>query len=236
MSRAFVAGATGYVGREVVRVLRARAIETVAHVRPDSPRLAEWRDRFAALGAEVDATSWEPAAVEATLRRRQPTAMFSLLGTTRARAARAARAPGAVDSYQSVDRDLTLLLYRAALACGATPRFCYLSSIGVREGTTNAYLAARAEVERVLVRGPLPWVIARPSFITGPDREEFRLLERLGARLTDGVLGVVGVLDGGRLRRRYGSTTASRLASALVRLTLDGGTGNQLVESEALNP
>ena len=34
----FVVGATGYTGREVVRLLREKRIPTVAHVRPDSPR------------------------------------------------------------------------------------------------------------------------------------------------------------------------------------------------------
>ena len=56
---AFVAGATGYVGRYVVQVLRSRGIETFAHVRFDSPRLGEWRKHFAALGAETCSAPWE---------------------------------------------------------------------------------------------------------------------------------------------------------------------------------
>jgi uncharacterized protein YbjT (DUF2867 family) len=48
---AFVLGATGFVGREVVRQLSARGAATVAHVRPDSRSLAEWRDKLDALGA-----------------------------------------------------------------------------------------------------------------------------------------------------------------------------------------
>ena len=39
---AFVLGATGFVGREVVRQLGVRATPCVAHVRPDSQRTAEW--------------------------------------------------------------------------------------------------------------------------------------------------------------------------------------------------
>src|SRR5215208_1501420 len=67
MTTAFVAGATGYTGREVVRQLVERGVRAVAHVRPDSPRLAEWRERFAELGAEVDATPWEEPAMRASL-------------------------------------------------------------------------------------------------------------------------------------------------------------------------
>ena len=102
MPTAFVAGATGYTGREVVRVLRESGVSTVAHVRPDSPRLAEWRARFGALGAEVDTTPWDAPAMATTLARVQPAIVFALLGTTRRRA-RAAAERGAAESYASVD-------------------------------------------------------------------------------------------------------------------------------------
>src|SRR5215217_2597869 len=85
MLTAFVAGATGYTGREVVRALVARGVRAVAHVRPDSPRLAEWRERFGEVGADVDATPWEEPAIRAALARWRPTHVFALLGTTRER-------------------------------------------------------------------------------------------------------------------------------------------------------
>ena len=84
--RVFVAGATGYTGREVVRRCAELGAETVAHVRPDSARIHEWERRFGALGARVDATPWELQAMCATLVRLRPTHVFALLGTTRARA------------------------------------------------------------------------------------------------------------------------------------------------------
>ena len=65
-----VAGATGLTGREVVAQLRQRGVPTVAHVRPDSPRLDEWRARFEALGATVDTTPWAPDPLTRRLRRR----------------------------------------------------------------------------------------------------------------------------------------------------------------------
>ena len=46
-------GATGLTGRSVVAVLRERGIETLAHVRPDSPDLERWRSQFGALGADM---------------------------------------------------------------------------------------------------------------------------------------------------------------------------------------
>src|SRR5262245_55763625 len=49
---AFVAGATGYTGNEVVSALRGRGIRTIAHVRPDSSSLERWRKSFEDIGAE----------------------------------------------------------------------------------------------------------------------------------------------------------------------------------------
>lgn len=233
MTAAFVAGASGYTGREVVRLLREQGVTTWAHVRPDSPRLAEWRERFGGLGAEVDATPWEPGALAARLTELRPAVVFALLGTTRARVRRAAES-GRDAGYETVDYGLTMMLYRAAAGSGAHPRFVYLSSAGVREEGGPAYLQVRARVERELREGSLPWLSARPSFITGPDRDEFRAGERIGAVITDSLLSVVGLFGGGKWRDRYRSTTNAVLAAALVRLAFHPGVVNRVVESEDL--
>ncbi|HXI21184.1 MAG TPA: NAD(P)H-binding protein, partial [Gemmatimonadales bacterium] len=180
MTRAFVAGATGYTGQAVVRRLRGSGVETIAHVRPDSPRLEPWRERFAGLGARVDQTAWDPEAMRATLAALRPDLVFALLGTTRSRGR---RHPG--ESYESVDEGLTLLLLRATVEAGIRPRFIYLSSVGVRPGTRNRYLAARVRVETEVRASGLPWLIARPSFITGRDRDERRPAERIAAGVAD---------------------------------------------------
>jgi nucleoside-diphosphate-sugar epimerase len=234
MTLAFVAGATGYTGREVVHALRSRGIETVAHVRPDSSRLGEWRARFEGLGAKVDTTAWDASAMTATLRMLRPAVIFALLGTTRSRSRTARRSGGSDASYESVDYGLTMLLYAAAVESRQLPRFVYLSAAGVREQGGNGYLAVRARVERALRSGALPYTIVRPSFITGPDRDEFRIGERLGAKAVDGLLTVVGWFGGGRMRDRYRSTTNVILAGALVRLGLDPGAAGRSFESEAL--
>lgn len=211
---AFVAGATGYTGREVVAALRARGVRTVAHVRPGSGRLAEWRARFEAQGAELDLTDWEPAAMSATLARLAPTQVYALLGTT----AKRARAEGrqALEAYEAVDYGLTKQLIDAASALASPPRFVYLSSQGVQPGTRNPYLAARARVEAELEASALPYLSARPSFITGSDREESRPAERWGAAAADLALGAIGALGGRGLRDRFASTDARTLARALA--------------------
>lgn len=224
VARVFVAGATGYTGREVVRRCAELGAETVAHVRPDSPQLAEWERRFAALGARVDTTPWEPRAMCVTLARLRPTHVFALLGTTRARARQAARASRRVESYETVDYGLTHLLLEAARLAtrelGVRPRFVYLSAVAAREDTRNGYLAVRGRLERELRESGLPYLIARPAFITGGDRDERRVLERGTAVVMNGLLGALGVLGARRLRDRYRSITGRELGEGLVRVAL----------------
>lgn len=229
---AFVAGATGFTGRAVVEQLVARGVRTVAHVRPDSSQREQWSTRWRTLGAEVDATPWETAALTETLARLHPTMVFALLGTTRARARTEGR--GAVEAYEAIDYGLTMMLRDAAEACGHRPRFVYLSSAGLSEGTKNPYMRVRVRVERALREGALPYTIARPSFITGPDRDEPRLGERIGAGVADGVLGFAGLLGARKLRDRYRSISNVELAAGLVRVAMDPACDGRVVDAEAL--
>lgn len=196
--------------------------------------MGDWRSRFTTLGAEVDTTAWSPTPMHVRLGELRPSLVFALLGTTRARerASRRANLPEA--SYESVDFGLTILLLRAVVAAGLTPRFVYLSSLGVREATRNPYLRARVRVEQELRASGVPYTIVRPSFITGPDREAPRPLERGAAMIADALLGVAGALGARRLRDRYRSLTSSELADALVRAALDPSAENRVLEGDAL--
>jgi len=229
---AFVAGATGYTGREVVRILVESGHSAVAHVRPDSTKRAEWKARFEALGAEVDHTPWDEGALAQTLERRAPAAVFALLGTTRARAKTEGR--GASEAYEAIDYGLTALLRRAAEASGHSPRFVYLSSMGVKPNTRNPYMMARVKVEGELTTGELPYTIVRPAVITGDDRDDSRPSERIGGAALDGVAGVLGVFGAKRLRKRLATTTNTALARELVRLAFDPAFRGRIVESEEL--
>jgi len=181
VTRASVAGATGYTGREVVRELCRQGISAVAHVRPDSPRLDRWREEFAQVGAMVDTTPWESGPMEGALGRLRPDLVFALLGTTRARVRQASQTEGRAESYETVDYGLTRLLLDATVAATPQGRFIYLSSLGVREGSRNPYLAVRARLESELRQSGVSYVVARPGFITGPDREESRPAERVAS-------------------------------------------------------
>jgi uncharacterized protein YbjT (DUF2867 family) len=237
--RVFVAGATGYTGRHLVRSCAERGVETVAHVRPDSPRLAEWRRDFAAMDAAVDTTPWDRGAMADMLRRRRPTHVFILVGTTRARGRRAARARGPAETYASVDHALPHLLIAAATDAAARdpsvrPVLVYLSAVGAREDTRNAYLHVRGVVERELRESGLPWLAVRPSFITGGDREERRPLERMTAAAIDLLLVPLALLGARRLQARYASLRGAELADGLLRVTLDERRVGRVVTADEL--
>jgi uncharacterized protein YbjT (DUF2867 family) len=211
---AFVLGATGFVGREVVRQLCVRGTKTFAHVRPDSSKLGEWRARFADLGAETDATPWDAAKLAARWRELAPAQIYVCIGTTRNKA-KSDQVQG--DIYEAVDLGLTKLAVEAARASETKPRIVYLSSVGADASARSAYLRARGKAEDVVKTSGLPWVIARPSIITG-ERDESRLGEKTAGVVGDGLLAVVGVFGGKKVRDRYRSTTPDVLASALIRL------------------
>ena len=134
------------------------------------------------------------------------------------------------DTYEAVDYGLTSLLVRATRAACPNAVFVYLSSLGAAEQGGNAYLKARGRIEHELRDSGLPYLVVRPSFITGPDRPESRPTERLAATVVDGALALMGALGARALRDRYASMTAADLASGIVRLALLPGGGSRAVD------
>ena len=113
-------------------------------------------------------------------------------------------------------------------------RFVYLSAAGVSASATGAYGKWRWKAEEAVRASGLRYTIARPSFITGPDRDDGRSLERAGASAIDGALAVVGALGARTFRDRYRSNTNHELARALIRHALDPAALNREIESEHL--
>lgn len=225
---AFVLGATGFVGREVVRQLCVRGGKPVAHVRPDSSKLGEWRTTFGALGAAVDASPWNAAVMATALREFRASSLYILIGTTRSKA-KSDQVSG--DIYQQIDRGLTEIAVDAAKQIGGI-KLIYLSSVGADAKASSAYLKARGQAEDAVRGSGLPWMIARPSFIVG-ERDEKRLGETIGAGIGDGLLAVAGLFGGKQLRAKYRSTSADVLASALIRIG-ESAEHSKIVEGDDL--
>jgi uncharacterized protein YbjT (DUF2867 family) len=163
--RALVIGATGLVGREIVRQLAARAdiAEVVALVRRDpGPRPSTKVSYRVVDFARLDDVA-EVFAVDE---------VYSALGTTRR------RTPDPV-AYRRVEVDLPLEVLRRARTAGAF--VCGLvSSVGADPAARTPYLRQKGELEAAVTALGFPTLrIVRPSFLVGA-REDFRLGERLG--------------------------------------------------------
>ena len=208
---AFVLGATGFVGREVVRQLAVRATPVVAHVRPKSA--AEWTPKLEALGAKVDTSEWDAAALSAAIDAAAANQLYILIGTTKSRA-KSESVDG--DIYEKIDYGLTRIAVDAAIASKAKPRLVYLSGLGADANARGAYMKARGKAEDAVRSSGLAWVIARPAIITG-ERDESRPGERAGAIVGDGLLAVAGLFSK-NVKAKWSSTTPDVLASALIRI------------------
>jgi uncharacterized protein YbjT (DUF2867 family) len=227
----FVAGATGFTGRAIVRLARERNLETIAHVRPDSSELDRWRERFGRLGAEVDTTAWEEGAMASMLEARRPDILFCAIGTTRARMRESDESSEA--SYEAVDYGLTHLLLEACRQAGLAPRFVYVSAMGVGPDKPGAYYRQRWRAECEVREAPFEHTVVRPGFIAG-DRDESRTMESIGAAIVDGAVEALGALGADRIRDRYHSFDNDELAEAMLRAALDPACANTVLEAEDL--
>lgn len=223
---AFVAGATGYTGSALVPLLVEQGWTVYAHVRPDSSSLERWRATFDAAGAHTDTTPWDEAALRARFAEIQPTHVFALLGTTKARAK--GHSGAIADTYESVDYGLSAMLRRAAEESAPTARYVYLSSLGVSPRSSNPYIMARAKLEAELRAGTLAHVIIRPALITGDDRDESRPGERAAAMLLAGAIGLVGLVGAKRAHGAWRTRDAKTLAAGIAAAATQAPSGSEL--------
>ena len=202
-------GATGLVGREVLRLalMDARVTAIVAPVRkslPAHPKLDAPRVDFDRLPA--DAPWWQADAVICTL------------GTTM-------KVAGTRQAFWRVDHDYPLAAARLALAAG-TRTYALNSAAGANVASRFFYNRVKGDLERDLeALGFASLTHVRPGLIGG-EREEARAGEGAALRLLR-VLGPV-------LPRRWRINPAPHIASALLEAALAGTPGVHVVGPEQL--
>jgi uncharacterized protein YbjT (DUF2867 family) len=209
MTRILLAGASGMVGREVLRQALAdpRIGGIVAPTR--RPLAADAKLRNPVVDFDdlpADAAWWEADAVICTL------------GTT-------IREAGSQAAFRKVDLEYPLAVARHALAHGAAT-FVLVSASGANADSRIFYSRTKGELERDLrALGYRSLCLVRPGLLGG-ERERRRPLEHAGMQL----LGAIGPL----LPRRYRVVPAERVAATLLRMALDAGPGVRIVESESI--
>ena len=205
---AWVAGATGLVGRELLALQPARQVHALLR-RPQ------------ALAAGVTAHQVDYAALDLSALP-PPRHAYCALGTT-------IKIAGSQAAFRGVDFDAVLAFARAAHASGATS-FGLVSALGASAASGLFYNHVKGEVEAALrLLGFRSLVIARPSLLQG-DREALgqpaRPMERLAQVLA---LPLRAVLPNG-----VRPIAAASVARALVRAVQHEQPGVQVLESGAM--
>lgn len=208
--RLLLLGATGAVGREVLAAALAdpRIAQLIAPTRrPLPPHPKLLNPVIDSAALPADAPWWQVDAV------------ICALGST-------IKIAGSQAAFAAVDRDLPIEVGRLARAAGAS-RYALTSALG-SSPRGNFYRRTKAEAEAgIRALGYPVYTVVRPSLIEA-EREQKRPGEQIGLR----VARVLGPL----IPRRYRPVPAARIAQALLAGVLRVQPGEQVVESEALQP
>ncbi len=153
-----VAGATGFVGRHVVRALVSRGFGVRALVRDRgrAARVLGTMPRVELVCGDVCDTRVPAALGEGA------GAWVNCIGIRRE------IPPGA--TFEGLHVRATALQVGAARR-GGVRRFVQVSALGTRPGASTAYHRSKYEGERIVRESGLSWTILRPSLIHGSDGE-----------------------------------------------------------------
>lgn len=190
---AAVAGATGLVGREILRGLLADETVAVVHALGRRP-LALQHPRLTSHVVDFTSLPTLPALDE----------VYVALGTT-------IKVAGSQSAFRAIDFDANLAVARAAKAAGAC-RVGLVSAMGADARSRIFYSRVKGELEEALAAlGFEGIVIARPSFLAG-DRDALGQPARSGEKVGLRVSRLLRPL----IPANYRAISASDVAAALL--------------------
>lgn len=206
---AVVVGATGLVGREILKELVAR---------PEFERVTAAARR--ALPEELQSPKLQTALIDFDRLDDQPDVfrashVFCAMGTTIKQA-------GSQERFREVDFSYPVRVAELARATGAR-HFLLVSSVGANPASRTFYLKVKGELEgAILALGFPSTTVVRPSLLLG-DRSEFRLGERIAARLA------------WALPRKYRAVHVCDVARALVDAAVEDRPGVRIIENPEIS-
>lgn len=199
MNDILLAGATGLIGRELMRLLAPAAA-----ARPGGAELHVVVRRPTEVPAGVRCHVVDFAALPALPRASDA---YCALGTTIKQA-------GSQAAFRAVDHDAVLAFARAARAAGVT-RFAVVSALGADAGSAVFYNRVKGETERALQGlGFETLVIVRPSLLEG-DRAALGQPVRPGERIGAAIAALAGPLIPRRLRPIKAHTVACGMLACM---------------------
>lgn len=197
--RVAVAGATGFVGRAVVRELLAAGHRPIAISRTGR-RLPEWGEEVTVRAADVETGRGLDEAL------READAVVHLVAIPREQKGR---------RLDAVNVRGTRRVVAAAEKAGIR-RLVHLSALGVADDPKLRYLRSKWLGEEAVRRSSLDWVVLRPSLLFGPGDGFFRLVRTTLKWWSPGVVAIPGRGD-----TRFQPLAVDDLARAVVQAVTD---------------
>jgi uncharacterized protein YbjT (DUF2867 family) len=209
MPRVFLTGATGFVGRHVLRALLGRGFSVRCLVRPGSEADLKGFDAIDRVPGNVLQPDDLPASAEGCA------ALVHLVGIIREQPSRGV-------TFERLHADATANMLRVAKAAGIR-RYVHMSALGSRPGATSRYHQTKWKAEEVVRTSGLEWTIFRPSIIFGRGDEFISVLARMVRRLP-----VVPILGSGAYRLQ--PVSVEHVAQGFARAAGDPGTAGKIYE------
>jgi uncharacterized protein YbjT (DUF2867 family) len=213
-TNALIAGSSGLVGSELLKLLSSSAYYSSVHLlvrkstEPSSPEVIQHSVDF------FDLEKFNPGI--------SCRDVYICLGTTHKKA-------GGRAGFYKVDHDIVMNVARWAKAHGAE-RLSIVSSIGADAGSRSFYLKTKGQVEEELqALGFRQLIILRPSLLLG-NRQEYRWAEALAAKIYP----LFTFALQGRLKK-YRAVQASKVAEAMFHLIKERQEGVRVMESDEIN-
>jgi uncharacterized protein YbjT (DUF2867 family) len=209
MQRVFVTGATGFVGKHVMRALLGHGFLVRCLVRPGSERALRGFESIDRVPGDALRPEGLVASVEGC------SAVVNLVGIIRERPARHI-------TFERLHVQATLNMLDVAKQAGIK-RYLQMSALGTRADARSRYHQTKWRAEEAVRQSGTDWTIFRPSIIFGPGDEFISVLGGMVRRLP-----LVPVLGDGAYRLQ--PITVEHVAEGFARALLGGAGVGQTYE------